>query len=786
MNDTQERINQLVNRLNELLTKQSILSNEVKQIRADIIALKNQWVNEQKSTPKAEPKVELDLTPKKVEASKQTPMSEAVADSVHQNKTIKPQIESKPTPQSAIKGSKGIESFIGENLISKIGIIITVIGVAIGTKYSIDHNLLPPIVRIIAGYVFGLGLIGVGIKLKKKYLNYSAVLVSGAMAIMYFTTFAAFSFYQLIPQLFAFVLMILFTVFTVVASINYNKQVIAYIGLVGAYAIPFLLSTGQGKVETLFTYMTILNIGIVIIAFWRQWRLLNQMAFVFTWLIYFGWFFIQYQFDTHYQTAWVFLSIFFSIFYLTFLVYKLKNKESFKWNDVQLLILNSFIFFGAGLQLLDESSLGQKLMGLYSAGNAILHFVVSVIIFKRQEQARELFFVVSGLVLVFLAIAIPIQLDGEWVTLTYGVLAMVLIWIGTSKAIPTYEKLSYPFLYLSIISLGEDIIQDKLDTHYFEATPFINSTFLTALLVIAVLIGFRWVKKKYKSEQSVFNAVFFGQILNQSVSILLFALLFLTFFIEINYGWNDLIKQSSIVMNESELDFTYYIRNPYYENLKYLSLIGYAMIFISISTIINKKWIKNDQLLIVNTALSVILLFGFLTIGLYVVSEMREDYLNQRDASLFEIKSLYVNIRYFLYLLVAALIYSIKLNLKKSVEVFDAVIHISTIWLLSSELLHTMDLLDAKGSYKIALSILWGVYALLLIIVGLWKKKKYLRIGGFVWFAVTLMKVFFYDIAHLSTIHKTIVFVSLGVLLLIASFLYNKFKYLIIDEDKNE
>jgi uncharacterized membrane protein len=82
----------------------------------------------------------------------------------------------------------------------------------------------------------------------------------------------------------------------------------------------------------------------------------------------------------------------------------------------------------------------------------------------------------------------------------------------------------------------------------------------------------------------------------------------------------------------------------------------------------------------------------------------------------------------------------------------------------------------------LGLSILWGIYALWLISLGIWKQKKHLRIGAIVLFGLTLVKLFVYDISHLDTISKTIVFVSLGVLLLIISFLYNKFKNLILDE----
>ena len=74
-----------------------------------------------------------------------------------------------------------------------------------------------------------MGLLAVGIKLKVNYKSYSAVLVSGAMTIMYFITFAGYSFYELLPVSLAFGLMVLFTFFTVLAPLSYDMPVIALI-----------------------------------------------------------------------------------------------------------------------------------------------------------------------------------------------------------------------------------------------------------------------------------------------------------------------------------------------------------------------------------------------------------------------------------------------------------------------------------------------------------------------------------------------------------------------------
>lgn len=101
-------------------------------------------------------------------------------------------------------------------------------------------------------------------------------------------------------------------------------------------------------------------------------------------------------------------------------------------------------------------------------------------------------------------------------------------------------------------------------------------------------------------------------------------------------------------------------------------------------------------------------------------------------------------------------------------------------------MLHWLELSGLRTGYKLGLSILWGAYSLFLISIGLWKNKKYLRIGAIALFAITLAKLVFYDLSSLGTISRTIVFISLGTLLLIISFLYNKYKHLINDDVKKE
>ncbi|MDP2362548.1 MAG: DUF2339 domain-containing protein, partial [Ignavibacteria bacterium] len=255
MADHIEHIKFLQKKLDALSLKQDLFKNEIDQLRILIDNLSKAQIAKSDIN---EIKSEKEIVEKDIH---KIPIQKPTAPI-----TSKMEIE-KPKPPFELPGGvkSNLEKFIGENLINKIGIIVLIIGVGIGAKYAIDNKLISPLTRIILGYLIGISLLGFAIKLKKQYENFSSVLLSGSMAIMYFITFFAYSFYGLIPELLTFILMVLFTAFTVLASINYNKQIIAHIGLVGAYCVPILLSDGSGRVEILFSYMAIINVGILII-----------------------------------------------------------------------------------------------------------------------------------------------------------------------------------------------------------------------------------------------------------------------------------------------------------------------------------------------------------------------------------------------------------------------------------------------------------------------------------------------------------------------------------------
>ncbi len=775
MNNYQQRIDFLSEKLEELARRQNAFDREIRDLREEIELLKTAGADKARAAASGE---------SSRQAREETVSSQPAPAALTRKPSARRQTYQTPDIKS------DLEKFIGENLINKIGIAILVVGVGIGAKYSIEHNLISPLTRIILGYLSAIALLATGIKLKKNYESYSAVLVSGAMAIMYFITYAAHAFYALVPQHPAFGLMTVFTAFTVFAALKYNRAVIAHIGLVGAYAVPFLLSDGSGQAAVLFGYMAIINTGILIIAFRKNWKSLYLAAFILTWLIYGSWYLLRYEPAEHLNLALIFATLFFTLFYLTFLAHKLLRQSRPDRRDIMMLLGNAFIFYGFGYGILSGGEGLEQYTGLFTLANAFVHFVVSLFLFKRETDGKHLFYLVSGLVLVFIAIAIPVQLDGNWVTLLWAGEAALLFWIGRTRAVAVYEKLSYPLMLLAFFSIIQDW-NSAVELHAVKLTsdgtvPLFNAGFLSALLFTAAFAFITWTDRK---EQPSFPMVArWKTTLTVIIAGIFLISLYNAFRIEIIRYWNGLYLDSALTPAAENSDGLSGIMNEDLPLFRNIWVINYTLFFTALLSLVNTRKLRQTRLGEVGLVLNGFALFLFLTAGLHQLTLLRLSFLEQSFSGYYRQGAFNVGIRYLSLILAGFTLYTIHKGVRQDfmsrrfIKPADILIHGALLWLASSELINWMEIAGSGSPDMLGLSILWGLYSLMLIGLGIWKKKKHLRIAAMVVFAGTILKLLFYDLAHLDTIAKTIVLVTLGLLLLISSFLYNKYKNIIAEE----
>ncbi|TVQ02581.1 MAG: DUF2339 domain-containing protein [Balneolaceae bacterium] len=759
MPENDPRLQQLYDKLDKLEKKQELFYAEIEEIRSEINRLRPSG-GEQTPPVKLNPVQSTVTAPAVVKE----PASEPIQRESWYVKYIR----------------TDLERFIGENLINKVGILITIIGVSIGTRYAIDHDLISPLMRISLGYLLGFAILIFAWRLRSSLPKFSAVLFSGAMAVFYIITFTAYSFYSILAALPAFLLMVLITIITVAASLWYNRQVVAHIALVGAYAVPFLVG-GEGTINTLFLYMAIINTGILSVAVYKYWKLLTISAFTFTWLIFGTWYANEYATAEHFSAALAYAFLFFLILYLAALAYKLIREEVFRQSDIWLILANSFVFYGFGYAILSGHQTGSTWLGAFTLGNAAIHLVAAVLVHRSGHSDRNLFYLIAGLAVTFFTIAIPVELQGSWITLLWTGEAVILFWIGRTQQVPFYEKMSYPVLALTFISLIIDWTNIyPLSEMIYAETGFMmlfNIHFLTSLIFISGVSFIIWQDFQSETRPVLFRNESYHTLFRQLTWTVLLIATYFAFQLEIQGFFNSLFIDSKMTGGDAGQ-----AGNRDILRFGTLWVFNYTMVFISLLIMAVIFLLRNKDAALILFVGAVVCTVMFIEYGLTELSILKDHYLTAGSNEPYEAGVFHVGIRYICFLFLGLMIYVTgRMTNHSFMEgrlhfLYDMLLYITLLWMLSDEVILWMEVASVEQTHRLGLTILWGVYAVFIIVLGIRQEKKHLRAGAIILIGITLLKLFFYDIRHLDTIAKTIVFLALGILLLVASYLFNKYR----------
>ncbi len=182
------------------------------------------------------------------------------------------------------------ENLVGVKLFSWIAGIALVFAAIFFLRYSIEHGWLSAPIRMAIGLVTGAGLLVVcELRAARRYPVTANALDAAGIAILFSTLFASHALWHLLPQLPVFVLMALVTAVAVLLSLRRDSVFIALLGLVGGFATPALLSTGEDRPIGLFGYLLMLNAGLAWVAFRKGWPLLTAVSLVFTAVYQWSW-----------------------------------------------------------------------------------------------------------------------------------------------------------------------------------------------------------------------------------------------------------------------------------------------------------------------------------------------------------------------------------------------------------------------------------------------------------------------------------------------------------------
>lgn len=650
------------------------------------------------------------------------------------------------------------EKFIGENLISKIGIAILVLAIGFFVKYAIDNEWIGPVGRVGVGLLCGIILIGLAHRLRNLYKAFSSVLIGGGIAILYFTIALAYHQYHLLGQVAAFILMLLITGFSVALSMLYNRQELAIIALVGGFVAPFLVSNGSGDYSVLFTYLLILNAGLLVIAYHRTWRLLNGLAFGFTVVLFASWLgeLPDSTGPSVYYGGAGFATAFYGLYFIVNVANTIREKNKFIASDFLILLLNTCMYFGVSLYFLSQLGL-ENYKGLYCAVMAVIHLVLSWLLFRKQSVDKNILYLLIGITSSFVSLTAPLQLHGHFITMFWATEAVLLYWLFLRSKLRLLGVAAWLVLAGMAVSLTWDWVNIYLLGPPDIAIIF-NSGCMTGLYCAAACgVLFRLQRDKTMRLVMLFVAA---------------ALLYVTGALEVGYQG--------------------YPPRAYGPAIDTCYLPLYTWVFLSLFTAYSGRISKMDM-----RVLNMVLLSVGIVVYLFLLPELFE---LKRFLLLQTLYSGYfllhwpgaAMVLFILYRLIA--IYRSAKWRFGEVEFAWAVAIVAVIYFSAEGQLvvnmlfysthHPLDELQ-RVYEKTGLPILWGLCSFVCMWLGMRYKFRPLRIFSLVLFTVTLLKLFLFDIRDIPVAGKIAAFFCLGVLLLVVSFMYQRLKEIIIDNEAN-
>ena len=356
-------------------------------------------------------------------------------------------------------------------------------------KYAIDQDWINEIGRVFIGILCGGLLLGVAHKMRKTFIAFSSVLVGGGLAVLYLTITIAFHDYHIFNQTVAFIIMVVITAFAVILSLGYNRVELAILAILGGFGSPFMVSTGEGNYVVLFTYIFILDVGMLVLAYYKKWNLVNLVSYVFTVLLFAAWLVEGFVADTMVRGGLIFATLFYLVFFVMNIINNLKEKAAFKSLDISLLLSNTFLYYAAGMALL-SNPLGENYKGLFTAGLGVFNFIFAYTLHKSGRVDKNLVFLLIGLVLTFISLAAPIQLEGNYITLFWSAEAVLLLWLSQKSGIRLMKLASVVITGLMVCSLLMDWTQlYQGSDQEFTLTIIFNKAYITSLFALASLAG---------------------------------------------------------------------------------------------------------------------------------------------------------------------------------------------------------------------------------------------------------------------------------------------------------
>jgi len=654
-----------------------------------------------------------------------------------------------------------MEYAIASNWLLRIGVLILVVGIGFFLKYSIAQGLIPEIGRVSMSIVAGLGMLTAGTRmLGKKYHLFGQGLLGAGIATLYFSVFAAVNFYEMIEVLPGFALMALITLSAGVMAVRFNSPLVAVLGIIGGYGTPIMLSTGVVDFAGLFAYMLVLGGGILGISYKKNWHLLSYLSFLCT----YGLFFMamrSYEL-VYFWEVMPFLAAFFVLFSTMIFIFNLATRTKSTLLELLGLLVNAGIFFVSSYFLVQEAY-GKEWVAAVTLGLTVFYVGHIYYFLLRRLLDRELLLSFTGLAAFFLAVTVPLILSGEWITASWAIQAFVMLWIaGKLKS----EFLRHVAYLLYAIVLGRFCLLDLRRQYTGITMEMPVAEYMLHLMERLVVLGVpiasmagacRLLKQPLEGASlAVERANDIKQWVRdhwaaRAAVAVVAAMLFIYLHLELNRTFEYLYPPLRMpVLTFLWLGMCVFLLYEYLAEpskvllgimLAFVAGLGIKLFFFDLAVwgIMGNMYYFGD--------------YSFLDAGM----------------RLLDFGAMIVFFGFASYFLLG------DVNARTAGVVLGSAA-VVLLFIFSTLELNTLFYHYLPDFRAGGISILWSLFALGLILAGIWKQVRPMRFVGLGLFVLVAWKVFFVDLERLDQLYRIVAFILLGILALSGSFIYLKYR----------
>lgn len=424
-----------------------------------------------------------------------------------------PQRPTAPPPSLIERLPAPVREFIlGGNTLVKVGVVLLFLGLAFLLRYAAERTTVPLPLRYAGVAGLGAALLAVGWWLRERRQAYALILQGAGIGVFYLTTLAAMKLHPLIEPSVGFAFLLAVTVLSGVLAVLQNAQALAVVAALEGFAAPVLVSTGSTSPVGLFTYLTVLNLGIVGMAWFKAWRPLHLIALVGTLALTGAWAQARYT-PEHYAVTQAFLLLFGLLFSSMGLMFARRSlldggvdaMASLGERAGQALVrvgrVDSALVFGAPVSafalqylLVRDMPLGPALAAV---GFGLFHVLLARIALAQRQAGlmllAEAYVIVAVL---FGTLAIPLGLEGRWTGAAWAVEAAGMYWLGLRQQRP-YARV----FALAVLAGATYKLLGETTLSLSPGTPWLQGSTLGPLLLAASCAVVLWLAARHVPTQ---------------------------------------------------------------------------------------------------------------------------------------------------------------------------------------------------------------------------------------------------------------------------------------------